>query len=190
MNPRASDPPYRARVLPRSRPRKVVRTSLKSSKWHQWFNCNLRTYENTFCTQGKQNNDLIQQFLNLCSEDEWMSYRFGTTWGWVIFIFGWTKPLNVQTCFKLHLWINLFFFCHLFSCLTTSVISSLHQFEERNLFSRRGVFLAAGHHSYGICVLWEAGPTGASQQAEQVAGGGRVHPTRRQDQQRPEETRG
>ncbi len=38
-----------------------------------------------------------QNDLNLCSEDEWMSYGFGTTWGWVInhriFIFWWTIPL-------------------------------------------------------------------------------------------------
>ncbi len=36
--------------------------------------------------------------LNLCCEDEWRSYRFGTTWGWVIndriFIFGRTNPLK------------------------------------------------------------------------------------------------
>jgi len=38
-----------------------------------------------------------QKYLNLCSEDERRSYRYGTTWGWVIndrnFIFGWTKYL-------------------------------------------------------------------------------------------------
>ncbi len=38
-----------------------------------------------------------QKYLNLCSEDEQMSYGFGTTWGWVIndciFVFGWTFPL-------------------------------------------------------------------------------------------------
>ncbi len=37
-----------------------------------------------------------QKYLNLCSEDEWRSYRFETTWGWVvndkIFIFEWTIP--------------------------------------------------------------------------------------------------
>ncbi len=40
---------------------------------------------------------LNPKHLNLCSEDEWRSYGFGTTWGWVIndrmFIFGWTIPL-------------------------------------------------------------------------------------------------
>ncbi len=38
-----------------------------------------------------------QKYLNLCSEDEWRSYGFETTWRWVtndrIFIFGWTIPL-------------------------------------------------------------------------------------------------
>ncbi len=45
--------------------------------------------------------DLIwfhQKHLNLCSEDEWRSYGFGTSWGWVInyiiFILGWTNPLT------------------------------------------------------------------------------------------------
>jgi len=37
--------------------------------------------------------------LNLCSEDEWRSYQFGTTWGWVIndriFIFGWPTALRM-----------------------------------------------------------------------------------------------
>ncbi len=39
-----------------------------------------------------------QKYLNLCSEYEQRSYRFGMTWGWVIddriFIFGWTNPLS------------------------------------------------------------------------------------------------
>ncbi len=39
-----------------------------------------------------------QNYLNLCSEDEQRSYRFGTTCGRVIndriFIFGWTIPLR------------------------------------------------------------------------------------------------
>ncbi len=39
-----------------------------------------------------------QTYLKLCSEDEWRSYGFGTTSGWVIndriLIFGWTNPLN------------------------------------------------------------------------------------------------
>ncbi len=40
-----------------------------------------------------------QKHLNLCSEDEWRSYRFGTTWGWVMYrilILGWT-PLTPST---------------------------------------------------------------------------------------------
>ncbi len=43
-----------------------------------------------------------QKYLNLCSEDERRSYRFGTTRGWVIndrtIIFGWTIPLNGIVC--------------------------------------------------------------------------------------------
>ncbi len=41
-----------------------------------------------------------QKHLNLCFEDEWRSYGFGTTWGWVmyrIFILGWTYPLTPST---------------------------------------------------------------------------------------------
>ncbi len=42
-----------------------------------------------------------QKYLNLCSEDERRSYRFGVTWGWVIndriFTFGWTIPLSSWT---------------------------------------------------------------------------------------------
>ncbi len=38
-------------------------------------------------------------YLNLCSKDERRSYRFETTWGWVInyriSIFGWTIPLTL-----------------------------------------------------------------------------------------------
>ncbi len=57
-----------------------------------------------------------QKYLNLCSEDERRSYRFRTTWGWVIndriFIFGWTIPLRLITLKHLswnliiHLFIN------------------------------------------------------------------------------------
>ncbi len=39
-----------------------------------------------------------QKYLNLCSKDEWSTYRFEMTWWWVIndiiFIFGWTIPLT------------------------------------------------------------------------------------------------
>jgi len=39
-----------------------------------------------------------QKYLHLCSEDKQRSYGIGTAWGWVIndliFIFGWTIPLN------------------------------------------------------------------------------------------------
>ncbi len=40
-----------------------------------------------------------RKYLNLCSEDERRSCRFGTTWGRVIndIIFGWTIPLSPKT---------------------------------------------------------------------------------------------
>ncbi len=57
-----------------------------------------------------------QKYLNLCSEDERRSSRFGTTWGWVIndriFIFVWTNPLMLYFII-----LALFYFCtiHFFS---------------------------------------------------------------------------
>ncbi len=48
--------------------------------------------------QGQKALGFHQKYLNLCSEDEQMSYGFGTTRGWVIndriFIFGWTITLR------------------------------------------------------------------------------------------------
>ncbi len=48
--------------------------------------------------QGLRALGFHQKYLNLCSEDEQRSYRFGTAWRWVInnriFIFGWTIPLK------------------------------------------------------------------------------------------------
>ncbi len=48
--------------------------------------------------QGQTALRFHQKYLNLCFEDEWRSYRFETTRGWVIndriFIFGWTNPLR------------------------------------------------------------------------------------------------
>ncbi len=48
--------------------------------------------------QGQKALGFHQKYLNLCSKDEWRSYGFGTTRGWVIndisFILGWTIPLK------------------------------------------------------------------------------------------------
>ncbi len=48
--------------------------------------------------QGQKALKFHQKYLNLCSKDEWRSYEFGTTWGWVInariFIFGRTFHLS------------------------------------------------------------------------------------------------
>ncbi len=98
--------------------RNVVRTLLKQSVWHQWFNRNfMKLRKFLLCTKKTKittlfNNsslawsensfrkNVIKKNLNLCFEDERRSYGFGTTWRWVndrIFIFGWTIPLNM-TC--------------------------------------------------------------------------------------------
>ncbi len=59
-----------------------------------------------------------QKDLNLCSEDERRSYRFGKTWGRVIIVdiifnFGWTIPLSMTltsyTKCGSFLWIKLLF---------------------------------------------------------------------------------
>ncbi len=54
--------------------------------------------EHISCVVGLKALWFHQKYLNLCSEDEWRSYGFGTTWGWVfndrIFIFGRTIPLS------------------------------------------------------------------------------------------------
>ncbi len=51
--------------------------------------------------QGQKALGFHQNYLNLCFRDEWRSYGFGTTWGWVIndiiFIFGWTIHLILRT---------------------------------------------------------------------------------------------
>ncbi len=53
---------------------------------------------------GSESSRFLQKYLNLCSEDEWKSYRFGTTWGWVIndwiFICEWTIPLKLHILSK------------------------------------------------------------------------------------------
>ncbi len=45
---------------------------------------------------GSESSWTSSKILNLCSEDEQRSSKFGTAWGWVIndgiFIFGWTIP--------------------------------------------------------------------------------------------------
>ncbi len=58
------------------------------------------TWEHFSCVAvygGSESSWILSKISYLCSEDERRSYRFGTTWGWVIndriFIFGWTIPL-------------------------------------------------------------------------------------------------
>ncbi len=55
------------------------------------------TYQLCYCLwEGQKALKFHHNYLNLCSEDEWRSYRLRVTWGWVIndriFIFGWTNP--------------------------------------------------------------------------------------------------
>ncbi len=56
------------------------------------------SYKDTLSMGGSESSQNASKYIYLCSEDERMSYRFGTTWGWVIndriCIFGWTIPLN------------------------------------------------------------------------------------------------
>ncbi len=65
-----------------------------------------------------------QTFLNLCSEDERMSYRFGKT-GWVIndsiLIFGWSIPLIKTTLTVIFQLIHL-------KCTPSKSTVSLHSF--------------------------------------------------------------
>ncbi len=55
--------------------------------------------------QGQKALGFHQKYLNLCSEDERRSYRFGTRWGWVIndiiLIFGWAIPLNSAFMYRI-----------------------------------------------------------------------------------------
>ncbi len=50
--------------------------------------------------EGQRALPIHQKYLHVCSEDERRSYRFGTTWGWVIndriFIFEWTNTLIIR----------------------------------------------------------------------------------------------
>ncbi len=92
--------------LPRSTPRKVVRTWTTDASWTIltmslfpfWV---LNVVVVLLSMEGQKALGFHQKYLNLCSKDERWSYSLGTTWGWVIhdtiFIFGWTNPLNCKT---------------------------------------------------------------------------------------------
>ncbi len=64
-----------------------------------WIVLTLIVLGSLLSMEGQRALGIHQKYLNLCSEDERRSYRFGTTWGWVIndriFIFGRTIPLNM-----------------------------------------------------------------------------------------------
>ncbi len=65
-----------------------------------YFNDVLTTFLGLEPMQGQKALGFQQKYLNLCFEDERRSYRFGTTWGWVIndtiLILGWTIPLTFK----------------------------------------------------------------------------------------------
>ncbi len=53
--------------------------------------------------EGQRALGFYQQYIDLCYKDEWRSYGFGKTRGWVIindriFIFWWTIPLSASLC--------------------------------------------------------------------------------------------
>ncbi len=67
--------------------------------WHQFLS--LDRVRILTVWKGQRALGMHQKCLNLCSEDERKSYRFGTTWGWVIndriFSFVWTVPFRTGT---------------------------------------------------------------------------------------------
>ncbi len=75
---------------------------------HGLFYCYVSGYGNIsvalLSMEGQRALGFHQKYLNFCSEDEWRSYGFGTTWGGVIndrvFIFGWTIPLTKVALLK------------------------------------------------------------------------------------------
>lgn len=54
------------------------------------------------------------------------------------------------------------------NCLWLCKSLSVSQSEERDESSRGGLRPAARHHRNGVCLLWEVGATGSTQQTEQV----------------------
>ncbi len=82
--------------------------TLRLNHWcHDYFNnvlttsLGLNVVVALLLVQGQKALGFHQKYLNLCSEYERRSYRFGTTWGWVIndriVIFGWTIHLIAYT---------------------------------------------------------------------------------------------
>ncbi len=77
--------------------------------------------------EGQKALGFHQTYPNLCSEDEWKSYRFGKTWRWVVddnvLIFGWTNYLDqmkirnvaLASSWNIYKYIYIFFF---FFCIT------------------------------------------------------------------------
>ncbi len=83
--------------------------------------------------QGLRTLRSYQKYLNLCSEDEWRSYGFGTTWEWVIndriIIFGWTNPLRHVNPKAVNMSIHLF--VHLSGCIIKAPFGGLFYNNDR-----------------------------------------------------------
>ncbi len=132
-----------------------------------------------------------QKYLNLCSENEQRSYRFGTTWGWVIndriFIFGWTIPLNSnqahiphtftyqhgQPCYRrrssqyleVHVWRKRHSGWSLYTAQQTARVSPVEECGDQTLnsVSKRSPEEEAGCWVCGIDAAGESAPTQTNQ---------------------------
>ncbi len=124
-----------------------------------------------------------KKYLNFCSEDEQRSYRFETTWGWVIndrvLIFGWTIHLRLGVCSNernLKLTLRGGTLCSAFSLAVTvddtsdevtrgffSVLSSVSCSLETFLFRGSDVTAVTGDPALFLSItVCPASPTGLS----------------------------
>ncbi len=59
---------------------------------------------------GSESSQNASKYLHLCSEDERRSYRFETTWGWVIndkmYILEWSNPFSPSVVLSVKRWIS------------------------------------------------------------------------------------
>ncbi len=68
--------------------------------------------------QGQKALRFHQTYLNFCSEDEWRTYGFGTTWGRVIIVsfhFWVNYPFNYLKCSSVRSWFATNIFCSFLS---------------------------------------------------------------------------
>ncbi len=114
----------------------------------------------TSVTSGKNESRALRELsdyiknLNFFPEDERRSYGFETTWGWVIndiiFIFGWTIPLNTflqyQSFFidlwTWQIWCHQPISCHGFSAATEDELNWRSGLDIRSTTIRKAKFWA------------------------------------------------